>query len=518
MDGAAGLGDLLECPVCLEALGPDHKVLPCQHTFCIRCLVDVRARRVKAAAEARASPARRQEEHEDAFLLCPECRAPCRVGLEELPSNVILNRILEGVGRARGAKADNKESAPSSSGVAKPGGRPEEVAAKTGSSSPSLPPRSSSIPTQNPTTAPSATAPPRVPPAAGIPGNLSTNPFLPMLEPSSEASSAAPPSSPAPTLPPKPGATATFFSGLSGAGPSRPPPHVPKKPSSLTAAAASSPSPSPAPKAPANNPSSSSSAGHQIYRALYDYKPCKEDELELSRGQLYVVAEKCRDGWYKGTTVEGLKSGVFPGNYVQHIAARSQQQQQQQQHQAPILQPQKADLVSPSSSSADKKSPSTTKPAPDDLIDLSDLSEILLVTKTTSSSSAAPPSSKRTAKPPPPSGPPTGWATFSEGDDDDVSPTEAAGRRMAAVAAQRRAVPASNPLPQVPPKPPQPPPPAERYRCVMSFPSSSQYELDLKEGDVVLMHKRREDGWCKGTLERTGQTGLFPLTFVHKMS
>ena len=56
------------------------------------------------------------------------------------------------------------------------------------------------------------------------------------------------------------------------------------------------------------------------------------------------------------------------------------------------------------------------------------------------------------------------------------------------------------------------------YRVTMPFPASSPYELDLKMGDVVVMNKIREDGWCKGTLERSGQTGLFPLSFVEKIS
>ena len=29
---------VLECSVCLEPLTTSHKVLPCQHTFCIQCL------------------------------------------------------------------------------------------------------------------------------------------------------------------------------------------------------------------------------------------------------------------------------------------------------------------------------------------------------------------------------------------------------------------------------------------------------------------------------------------------
>lgn len=50
--------------------------------------------------------------------------------------------------------------------------------------------------------------------------------------------------------------------------------------------------------------------------ALYPYKPQKSDELELKRGQLYMVIECCKDGWYKGTSLKTNCSGVFPGNYV----------------------------------------------------------------------------------------------------------------------------------------------------------------------------------------------------------
>lgn len=32
------LNDLLECSVCLERLDTSSKVLPCQHTFCRKCL------------------------------------------------------------------------------------------------------------------------------------------------------------------------------------------------------------------------------------------------------------------------------------------------------------------------------------------------------------------------------------------------------------------------------------------------------------------------------------------------
>lgn len=56
--------------------------------------------------------------------------------------------------------------------------------------------------------------------------------------------------------------------------------------------------------------------------------------------------------------------------------------------------------------------------------------------------------------------------------------------------------------------------PPFRYRVVVSYPPQSEAEIELKEGDIVFVHKKREDGWYKGTLQRNGRTGLFPGSFV----
>ncbi|XP_030057340.1 E3 ubiquitin-protein ligase SH3RF3 [Microcaecilia unicolor] len=56
--------------------------------------------------------------------------------------------------------------------------------------------------------------------------------------------------------------------------------------------------------------------------------------------------------------------------------------------------------------------------------------------------------------------------------------------------------------------------PRERYRVVVPYPPQSEAEIELKEGDIVFVHKKREDGWYKGTLQRNGRTGLFPGSFV----
>lgn len=49
---------------------------------------------------------------------------------------------------------------------------------------------------------------------------------------------------------------------------------------------------------------------------------------------------------------------------------------------------------------------------------------------------------------------------------------------------------------------------------VVSYPPQSEAEIELKEGDIVFVHRKHEDGWFKGTLQRNGRTGLFPGSFV----
>ncbi|XP_055624846.1 E3 ubiquitin-protein ligase SH3RF1 [Toxorhynchites rutilus septentrionalis] len=54
----------------------------------------------------------------------------------------------------------------------------------------------------------------------------------------------------------------------------------------------------------------------------------------------------------------------------------------------------------------------------------------------------------------------------------------------------------------------------ERFKCIVPYPPNSEYELELRVGDIVLVHKKRDNGWYKGTHQRSGKTGLFPASFV----
>jgi len=78
------LNDLLECSVCLERLDISSRVLPCQHTFCKKCLEEI----ITTHKELR----------------CPECRVLVSIKLEDLPPNVLLMRILEGMKNVPKAK------------------------------------------------------------------------------------------------------------------------------------------------------------------------------------------------------------------------------------------------------------------------------------------------------------------------------------------------------------------------------------------------------------------------------
>ncbi|XP_018423694.1 PREDICTED: SH3 domain-containing RING finger protein 3-like [Nanorana parkeri] len=73
----SSLLDLLECSVCLERLDTTARVLPCQHTFCRRCLQSIVSSRNE--------------------LRCPECRILVDCGVDDLPANILLVRLLDGI-------------------------------------------------------------------------------------------------------------------------------------------------------------------------------------------------------------------------------------------------------------------------------------------------------------------------------------------------------------------------------------------------------------------------------------
>ncbi|XP_011876297.1 PREDICTED: SH3 domain-containing RING finger protein 3 isoform X3 [Vollenhovia emeryi] len=399
---------------------------------------------------------------------------------------------------------------------------------------------------------------------------------------------------------------------------------------------------------PAGQTTGASGATHlpAAYVALYPYKPQKADELELRKGGIYMVTERCQDGWFKGTSNRTQKCGVFPGNYV-----------------APANRCQRGLCRgSPNSPSQHQGSPLSNAP--------SSAESRLAVTYTKSKGPAPQPYNPRTL--PPPELPPRaispstttvssswhGAAQSNQGPNQETSPPRHNDQNAAATPLGRShsAVMTANipsPGKQIAVSSLQPaaginsanngcssatipapssstgdmnrspnntlrvaggiapsnaaatasrtaekpkekkdkcvslmrrltnikksksPPPATysmdnpvfddgnsvnpmhvrsnesgamvcstvgnhhrksnsldagmgkqmkqqssrdragyRFRCIVPYPPNSEFELELRVGDIIYVQKKRDDGWYKGMQQRTGRTGLFPASFV----
>ncbi|XP_060854250.1 E3 ubiquitin-protein ligase SH3RF3 isoform X2 [Rhopalosiphum padi] len=353
--------------------------------------------------------------------------------------------------------------------------------------------------------------------------------------------------------------------------------------------------------------------------SLYPYKPQKADELELKRGQLYMVTECCKDGWYKGTSLKTNCSGVFPGNYVTpaKISVRllgkssnnpSSVQEQKDDHSSfngqlndcsfqsdidenlplyppPELPPRSSspsvhsrvsswlsempstssrvrsapthnvksmccntvlpNSIKPIAASTDKDSintgvvntvagaaapPSTASPShslsPENLAQKRGRKKCFLTNSVMRSFSNI----KIRKSPPPvysmdnpvfddntsnntviaPSQPvhtseqqPNGSSVLihhrkshsldtNNGISVDIKPQD---RKLKQNSRTQQ----------------------NMCRCIVAYPPNSEYELELRVGDILYVHKIRQDGWYRGTLLRTGKSGLFPSSFVEKI-
>ncbi|XP_072857563.1 E3 ubiquitin-protein ligase SH3RF1 isoform X2 [Pogona vitticeps] len=350
-----------------------------------------------------------------------------------------------------------------------------------------------------------------------------------------------------------------------------------------------------------------------VYIAIYPYTPRKEDELELRKGEMFLVFERCQDGWFKGTSMHTSKIGVFPGNYVAPVTRAVTSASQAK---APVstagqsgrvvtvvnasttggtLQKLQGNGVTVNASAVPtavvsaahiQTSPQTkvlmhmtgqmtvnqarnavrtdgdingrivtvhtgapaspentivtggiatlNKPDRDSKREKKGLLKLLSGASTKRKPRTSPPSSptlevEQTAAelalqgavgPEVPSTSSHGRAESCSMDSETLLPLQENTHRKASSL--------DSSIPIAPP-PRQPcssltpivnesrPVVCERYRVVVSYPPQSEAELELKEGDVVFVHKKREDGWFKGTLQRNGKTGLFPGSFVENI-
>ncbi|XP_055727043.1 E3 ubiquitin-protein ligase SH3RF3-like isoform X2 [Salvelinus fontinalis] len=705
----SSLLDLLECSVCLERLDTTAKVLPCQHTFCRRCLENIVSSRNE--------------------LRCPECRILVGCEVDDLPANILLVRLLDGIKQRPRNGGSTRQSLVG-------GGRSLGCAAGISASPPGSGIRDQPVATRSPPVKDEVlTVIRRVDDnwAEGMLGDkIGIFPILyvELNETAKQLMEIDKPTSnpiPGPSFDPSPGLPL----GPCSPGPSPDPSSAgsgngalqrqeeerrggegkknAKKRHSFTAmsvtqrtaqlnnrhsmeishpvlisssdprAAAriqdSPPGPAPSSVGVLVPPRMASVTSEllaqtkvqlplNIYLALYAYKSQKADELELRKGEMYRVTEKCQDGWFKGTSLRTAASGVFPGNYVtpvsrapfavggsqssclsgqevggvgqgskaaspssagpssrpspppsspQSAAAqlknclRFGQQTVNQTRSAmqlvhsppsssperptPTVSPLRPQRSSPSRSAGQSARPmSMVSPGPSPLSSpasrpLSCLSSPLIPLSSPLSCLTPPnasaallngestnpfqPSSpgpshshapkpekkekkggllkllsgaaaKKKASHSPPSSPPTlplSGAVLPHHTRSGSCPMDAQGRAgscpiesemagaMGLELLNRKSGSLDLNFPRSPPmtrpgiallalRPEPKPLSRERYRVVVPYPPQSEAEIELRQGDVVFVHKKREDGWYKGTLQRTGRTGLFPGSFV----
>ncbi|XP_063239951.1 E3 ubiquitin-protein ligase SH3RF3-like isoform X2 [Bacillus rossius redtenbacheri] len=379
------------------------------------------------------------------------------------------------------------------------------------------------------------------------------------------------------------------------------------------------PPPPPPPQGSQPSPGASVSQLPTAYVALYPYKPQKADELELRKGCVYVVTERCQDGWFKGTSSRTQKSGVFPGNYV--ALAKTAAGLQAQLHgmarpgngRGPCVVPQPSARGAPSATApvtytrgggGGAKQPSipltfsprqhtltvgsAVQAGPPDLPPRSCSPAVLphggggvssaswhgqqpapgvespVPLGRSHSAVMVPPAAdaavSTTITPPPNvSVPAAKLAERMRHEAKDKKEKVGLMRRLTSMKKSRSPPPATysmdNPVfedgsvvvsPSHPvhvrvgettpacsshhrksnsldadssdasrkANKPQTVPVRERFRCIVPYPPNSEYELELRVGDIIHVHKKRDDGWYKGTQQRTGRTGLFPASFV----
>ena len=52
------------------------------------------------------------------------------------------------------------------------------------------------------------------------------------------------------------------------------------------------------------------------------------------------------------------------------------------------------------------------------------------------------------------------------------------------------------------------------YVAVQNYIAGNENEVSFNEGDIIVNVSQMDDGWVKGKVQRTSQTGIFPSSYV----
>ncbi|XP_043075371.1 CD2-associated protein isoform X1 [Puntigrus tetrazona] len=211
-------------------------------------------------------------------------------------------------------------------------------------------------------------------------------------------------------------------------------------------------------------------------KALFEYVPQNEDELELKIGDIIEITEEVEEGWWNGS-MNG-KSGLFPSNFVKEIESTEDTES--------------SDVTDEPDNRDGASSPTSPHPGNGVMAQPKKIKGI-------------------------------GFGDiFREG-----SVKLRVSQRLPSENEEKKEKPipslpsATKPTPLSTPEPPKGEKEAESkgkvkeyYKAIFPYEATNQDELDLKEGDIihVLSKDTGEPGWWRG--EVNGKNGVFPDNFV----
>uniref|UniRef100_A0A8C1EJV1 Sorbin and SH3 domain containing 2 n=1 Tax=Cyprinus carpio carpio TaxID=630221 RepID=A0A8C1EJV1_CYPCA len=231
-------------------------------------------------------------------------------------------------------------------------------------------------------------------------------------------------------------------------------------------------------------PAQSKEIGEAIAR--YNFNADTNVELSLRKGERVVLLRQVDKNWFEGKIPGTNKQGIFPVSYVDVVKKASVQSTGQPP--GPSI---------PTSYSSDRLNSRQGEVSQNASPCLSPLSSQMSLPFTLPSSAKYSPPSPRSTPPLPgvSQSPPPSAKLFSRQD-----------LRSPKVKSQRQAY-VHDPLQGA----------GEPFQALYNYMPRNEDELELKEGDVVDVMEKCDDGWFVGTSRRTKFFGTFPGNYVKRL-
>ncbi|KAJ8378057.1 hypothetical protein AAFF_G00248520 [Aldrovandia affinis] len=235
--------------------------------------------------------------------------------------------------------------------------------------------------------------------------------------------------------------------------------------------------------------------------ALFNFSADLPVELSFRKGDRICVTRRVDDSWFEGRVPGTSRSGIFPASYVQLSPSAPPAPYGTAgglQPRSPQSPTQSAPSKQASNHRPGSASPGSTSPTPQaDHWRWTDNATQNSVSREAPSNQmpGAPHSAGGTSNAAPKS-------DYTTQDGPTTIPTQPSHHSQAPPTAQAHTNPGSTVVQKQP------------YKAVYNYKPQNGDELELREGDIVQVMEKCDDGWFVGTSERTRAFGTFPGNYV----